>query len=108
MSDFSEQQVAAHGERREASRFGRLAEDDFATLWLPHCEPILAEVHNESLQGICLVLDNDCGIGIGATVHIVYAGTCHLAQARHVEPHQDGRLRIGFHCEALPETTLPE
>ena len=91
------------GERREESRFGRLADDDFAAVWLPNRESILAEVHNESLHGICLVLSADCGIGVGATVHIVYAGSCHAAQARHIEPYSDGRLLVGFHCEALPD-----
>lgn len=107
MSDIDEQQVGSHGERREASRFGRLAEDDFAAVWLPQCDPILAEVQNESLHGLCLVLDVDCGIGVGSTVHIVYAGACHTAQARHVAPHSDGRLLIGFHCEALPDVLSP-
>ena len=106
-SEVDRQRPETDGERREASRFGRLVDDDFAAVWLPNQDPILAEVHNESLQGICLVLETNCGIGVGSTVHIVYAGNCHLAQARHVHPHDDGRLLIGFACEVLPGEMSP-
>ena len=94
-------------ERRGASRFGRLPNDDFAAIWVDGAEPLLAEVHDESLRGISLILPCDCAIGIGCQVHIVYAGVCHLAQARHVEPRGQDKLLIGFQCEPLPEVTEP-
>ena len=91
-------------ERRVATRFERLPDDDFAAIWIGSEEPQLAEVHDESLHGISVILDADWNIGIGCQVHIVYAGTCHLAQARHVKPIAPNQVLVGFHCEPLPAT----
>ena len=90
-------------ERRDATRFERLPEDDFAAIWMGSEEPQLAEVHDESLHGISLILDTAWNIGIGCQVHIVYAGICHLAQVRHVEPLTDNRVIVGFYCEPAPD-----
>mgnify|MGYP002623566911 CR=1 FL=1 len=90
-------------ERRCGSRFARLPDDDFAAVWIGSEEPQLAEVHDESLHGISLIIDDDSGIGVGCEVHIVYAGACHLARAMRVRPHGSGKLLIGFACEQLPE-----
>jgi len=90
-------------ERRTASRFGRLPDEDYAAIWIGGSESQLAEVHDESLHGISLILDADCGIGIGCEAHIVYAGTCHLARVRHVQPLGREKVLIGFQCEPLPD-----
>ena len=107
MSFDSQNNQSRGEERRHASRFGRLPDDDFAAIWVGNEEPELAEVHDESLGGISLILSTDCGIGIGSQAHIVYAGVCHLAQAVHVESFNEQQVLIGFQCEAMPEATMP-
>lgn len=107
MSENSKQPAEFSEERRQGSRFGRLPSDDFAAVWKEHEQPLLAEVHDESLQGISLILDSDSDIGLGTQVYIVYAGMCHLAQARHLETRSDGRILVGFKCEPMPDVSLP-
>ena len=107
MPDNSNQHTDFHEERRQGSRFGRLPSDDYAAVWKEHEQPLLAEVHDESLHGISLILDTDSDIRLGTQVYIVYAGMCHLAQARHLETRSDGRMLVGFKCDPLPEVSLP-
>lgn len=95
------------GERRQSTRFEKMPDEDFAAVWRPGDEAALAEVHDESLGGLGLVLDAKCGIGLGCHVQIVYAGGCYLAQARHVEPWRDGQLLVGFQCEPVPPAATP-
>jgi hypothetical protein len=91
-------------EQRRASRFEQSPDEVYAAVWVDGDEALLAEVHDESLGGIALLLDNDGGIGLGSMVNIVFAGSHFVAQARHVETWDHDRVLIGFRCEAAPVT----
>ena len=52
-------------ERRQATRFPRLPATDFAVVWQTPGEEILAEVHDESLTGLGILLAD---VSLGATV----------------------------------------
>ncbi|MCA9268379.1 MAG: hypothetical protein KDA41_07900 [Planctomycetales bacterium] len=94
--------AVAHDERRDATRFPCNADEEFAAIWLGAEEPTLAEVFDESLGGISLLLDRADGFGLGCTANIAYRGGYYVAQARHVKTWHDGRLLIGFICEPMP------
>lgn len=79
-----------------------MPDDDFAAVWRPGEDPVLAEVHDESTGGIALLMQADCGAGLGQKLCIAYAGTYYEGRIRHVETHASGRLLVGFRCEPMP------
>jgi hypothetical protein len=89
-------------EQRRASRFEQSPDEVYAAVWIDGEEAILAEVHDESLGGIGLLLDIGCGIGLGSVINIVFAGSHYVAQVRHVKPWDHDRVLVGFHCDAVP------
>lgn len=89
-------------ERRESTRFGRSPEDDFAAVRINGDGALLAEVHDESLRGISLILGVESRLNVGQTVQIDYVGSQYEATVRHVTAWTDNKLLIGFRCELLP------
>lgn len=89
-------------ELRRATRFVQPPDEVFAAVWLDGGDAILAEVHDESLGGLGLLLEMGCGIGLGSTVQVVFAKTHYAAQVCHMQPWDDHRLLVGLRCEVSP------
>ncbi len=89
-------------ERRNASRFWRGDGTDFASIWVEAGEEILAEVHDESLSGLGILVDGPTEIQPGNDVHVVYAGEYLRGLVRHVTRQSDGRYLVGLECQQLP------
>ena len=85
-------------ELRNWTRFARERGSDFAVIWQESGQEVLAEVHDESLGGLGVYLDDITGFDIGREVNLVYAGEFMRAYVRHVEP-RDGEYVVGFECE---------
>ena len=88
-------------ELRQSTRFVRERGTDSAVLWFGDGEPLLVDVHDESLSGLGLYLDDVKGIDDGCDVNIVYAGQFMTAHVRHIEPQPDGGYIVGFECEQI-------
>ena len=73
-------------ELRHWTRFAKERGSDFAVIWRPGSEEILAEVHDESLAGLGLYLDNVTDLDVGQEVEVVYSGEFMRGYIRHVEP----------------------
>ena len=85
-------------ELRSWTRFAKERGSDFAVIWHPDSEEILAEVHDESLAGLGVYLDDLDGLDVGQEVEVVFAGESFRARVRHIEP-LDGEYFVGFDCE---------
>lgn len=85
-------------ELRSWTRFTKERGSDFAVILHPNREEILAEVHDESLAGLGLYLDDVTGLEVGQEVDVVYAGEFMRGRVRHVEP-CDGEYLVGLECE---------
>ena len=86
-------------EARQWSRFGKPADMEFALILQPDREDILAEVHNESINGIGVLLDRATTLQLCRELDIVYLGELLRAQVCHYERRADGRYLVGFQCE---------
>lgn len=89
-------------ELRQGTRFEKDEQCEFAALHLPDGEHQLVEVHDESLGGLSLLLDELGDLALGSQLDIIYAGGYQAAIVRHIEPHNDGRHLVGFECKSLP------
>ena len=85
-------------ELRNWTRFAKERGSDFAVIWQPNREEILAEVHDESLAGLGLYLGDVTGLEVGQEVDIVYAGEFMRGRVCHVEP-CDGEYLVVLECE---------
>jgi len=85
-------------ELRNWTRFSKERGDNFAVIWREGREEILAEVHDESLGGLGVILEDIAGFAVGQEFDLVYAGESMRGHVRHVEPH-DGEYIVGFECE---------
>ena len=86
-------------ELRSWVRFCKDPDTDFAVILHPDLDELLAEVHDESLGGIGLLLDDATQFPVGKEVEIVYAGELMLSYVRHIEPYPDDRFLVGFQCD---------
>jgi hypothetical protein len=86
-------------ERRRSTRFRREAESDFALVTDPVDVRGRAEVYDESLGGISLIVDDPIPFEIGMEVGINYAGGPTRAVVRHIAIRDDGRFVVGFQCQ---------
>lgn len=87
-------------EQRKSTRFAKEPESAYAVVFHPDSQELPAEVYDESLGGISLVLDDVARFAIGQVVKIAYLDGLFKARVRHVEPHDDGRFIVGFECES--------
>jgi len=101
-------------ERREATRFGKDPDGSHALLLCSEAEPRLAEVHDESLTGLGLLVEDAAGLEIRGARGVVYLSQVLEGTVRHIERIDDRRYLIGLSCEPLPcraaahcWTTLP-
>jgi len=67
----------------------------------PVLENLSAEVHDESLGGMGLVLEDATHFCVGQEVEIAYLDSRFKAEVRHVRPHDEGRFLVGFKCESV-------
>ncbi len=90
-------------ELRKSTRFRKERGTDTALLWLDENEPVLVDVHDESLGGLGLYLDEIDSICTAAEINIVYAGELLRAEIRHIEREPDGTFIVGFECKHVAE-----
>lgn len=91
-------------ERRDSTRFQHDEGMEFAAIWLETGEEILAEVHDDSLGGLGILLEDSFGFQPGSDVQVVYAGEHLQGKVRHITMQSDGRHMIGLECRrALPK-----
>lgn len=87
-------------ERRCASRFARHPDSDFAKLWLAQDDGShTVEVHDESLGGISVFVDEALPIQVDDRVRLQYSGTIYQCQVRHVTTGSEGRALVGLSCQ---------
>ncbi len=86
---------------RQATRFGREFGVEEVVLWSTPGQELLAYVHDESLGGLGLYLDDVRGLDNGSEVDMVYAGQLLRGCVRHIEPLDEGGYVVGFECRPL-------
>lgn len=96
--------LSAVDERRQATRFRREEEEDSAAIWYPPGVEMIAQVYDESLHGIALIVDDAREFKLGLQVEIAYAGSFLLGTVRHIEEY-DGRTKIGFQTTRITGRT---
>ena len=92
-------------ELRHSTRFIKERGTDCAVLWFGDGEPLLVDVHDESLGGLGLYLDNVEGINAGIDAKIICGGQFMTARVSHIELQPDGGYVAGF--EWVPELKQP-
>lgn len=86
-------------ERREASRFERDHDCDFAVIWNYAGEEIVVEVHDESVTGLGILVDDRLDLQLGSQVRVLYAGEHLQGEVRHLTPQADGTNLVGLKCQ---------
>lgn len=97
--------LTAIDDRRQATRFRREEEEDSAAIWYPPGVEMMAQVYDESLHGIALIVDDAKEFKLGLQVEIAYAGSFLLGTVRHIEDY-DGRTKIGFQTTRITDRNL--
>jgi hypothetical protein len=92
---------------RQSTRFRKEPGTDFAVIWRQPGAEVLAEVYDESLSGICLVLADASHFPVGAEAELVYHATPLHGEVRHVTPQDNGTCLVGLSCERWP-SAVPE
>ncbi|REJ68156.1 MAG: hypothetical protein DWQ31_08455 [Planctomycetota bacterium] len=87
-------------ERRTATRMQKTPDTEFGMIWSRVGEALPAEVHDESLGGLALLVDDATGYRVGGEVEIYYQSTIYTGEVRHIEPLSDGTFRVGFECHS--------
>jgi hypothetical protein len=85
-------------ERRQATRFDKEPGTESVTLRTSTGKEIVAEVQNESLGGMAVLLAQANELTVGTELRISYAGDSLRAIVRHRESLPDGRIRLGLDC----------
>ena len=88
-------------EQRESTRFAKDPDSTYAVIFHPELQEMPAEVHDESLGGVGLVLEDAAQFGVGQEVKIAYLDSFLKARVRHVEPRGDGKYIVGFECSPM-------
>ena len=88
-------------ERRMSTRMRKEPDSEFAAILNDHGDPLLAEVYDESLGGLCLILEDITAYPIDREVGILYQSTFLSGIVRHIEARTDGRFFVGFACRGL-------
>ena len=85
-------------EQRQATRFRKEPDAEFAVVRLLVGVELLAEVYDESLTGLGLIVADASNFSVGTTATIVYQGDALCATVRHVNPRPDGTFFVGCQC----------
>ena len=88
-------------ERRMSTRIRKEPDTDFVAVWTEDDQLELLEVHDESLGGLCLVVEDLAQYAIGSEAEFIYHGSLLRATVRHVEARADGTCLVGFECQPL-------
>jgi hypothetical protein len=89
----------ARDDQRQSTRFRKEPGTDFAAIWRAGCEAVLAEVYDESLTGICLVMADASGYPVGTKAELFYRSTPLVGEVRHVTPQPGGGFLVGLACQ---------
>jgi len=85
-------------ELRTATRFVKEPDTEFAVIRVERGHEILAEVRDESLFGLGLIVAELAALEIGHPVTIVYHKEVLDATLRNVTPRPNGTFWVGFEC----------
>jgi len=85
-------------EQRRSTRFAKDPDSTYAVILHPELQELPAEVHDESLGGFGLVLEDATQFCVGQEVKIAYLDSLLKARVRHVKPRDDGKYIVGFDC----------
>lgn len=114
MADYSEHtatQRPAVLEDRQATRFRKEPDTDFAVVWQKPGDELLCEVHDESLLGLGLILKDVGAFHVGTAATLVYHHDVLVGTVRHITPLANGTFLVGFECaswhESLAHGELP-
>jgi hypothetical protein len=88
-------------EQRRATRFRKEPDTEFVVVRLLVGAELLAEVYDESLGGLGLIVADASSIAVGSEAVIVYHGDTLEATVRHVNPRSDGTFFVGCQCHAV-------
>jgi hypothetical protein len=91
-------------ERRTSTRFLKEPDSCFALIRHPRGAEITVEVHDESLGGLGLLLDDITDFDVGQVVEIDYLDCQLYGTVCHARPHPDGRYLVGFECRTAPSS----
>jgi hypothetical protein len=86
-------------ELRSWTRFAKECGTDVALVFHPSDDQVLADVHDESLTGIGLYLDDIRSFGVGQQVEIIYDNEFFCARVSRVDRYREGGYIVGFSCE---------
>jgi hypothetical protein len=89
-------------ERRTSTRFVTEPDTCFALIRHPRGAEITVEVHDESLGGLGLLLDDIADFDVGQVVEILYLDCQMYGTVCHARPYPDGRYLVGFECRTAP------
>ena len=95
------QHTSVVDELRQSTRFLVQPETEYAVIWSTPGHEILAEVHDESLGGLALVVNECEEMRIGDVWEITYLSRVYSGVVKHVEHRPDGARLVGFHCEVV-------
>jgi len=90
-------------ELRSWTRYAKERGTDVALVFHPQDDQILADVHDESLSGIGLYLEDVRSYDVGQEVEIIYDNEFFRARVSHVEPQDVGGYIVGFSCAREPQ-----
>ena len=85
-------------EQRQSTRFLKEPDTEFAVIQVERGLEILAEVRDESLLGLGLLVAELGGLEIGQEVTVVYRREVLDAIVRHATPRPNGTFHVGFEC----------
>lgn len=88
-------------ERRAYSRFLKDPDDESAVVWQQPGSEQLAAVHDESLQGICLIVGDATTLHVGAAATIVYHAEILDGTVVRVDPLPGKKFLVAFRCVPL-------
>ena len=85
-------------EQRKATRFVKEPDTEFAVICMAPGVELLAEVHDESLTGLGLIVADASEFEVGMQATIGYHRELLCGTLRHVSPRPDGTFLAGFEC----------
>ena len=85
-------------EQRRATRFVKEPDTEFAVICMAPGVELLAEVHDESLTGLGLIVADASEFEVGMQVTIGYHRELLCGTLRHVTLRPDGTFLAGFEC----------
>jgi hypothetical protein len=85
-------------ELRKATRFVKEPDTEFAVVQVEPGVELLAEVRDESLFGLGLIVSDVGPLEIGQQVTIIYRREVLDAIVRNASPRPNGTFQVGFEC----------